>query len=234
MGVDHDGGYAELVVAPVRNLFALGENTGFEGAAAAGSVYLTAYHMLFSRAGLRAGETVLVSAAGSGVGGAAIQLATWAGARVIATAGGPAKRERALASGADNAVDYSTPGWSDEVLNLTGGAGVDCVIDHTGAETFAEVVRCLGPRGRVIVCGATSGPQVTLDLIDLFARQISVIGSSDGTRRELAEVLSLLDSGIITPVIDSVLPLEKAGDAQRRLVQRDHFGRILLAPQFAA
>ena len=114
------------------------------------------------------------------------------------------------------------------------GARADCVIDHTGAETFAEVVRCVGPRGRVIVCGATSGPQVTLDLIDLFSRQISIIGSSDGTRRELAEVLSLLDSGIITPVIDSVLRLEEAGDAQRRLVQRDHFGRILLAPRKAA
>jgi NADPH:quinone reductase-like Zn-dependent oxidoreductase len=230
MGVDHDGGYAELVVAPVRNLFALGEHTRFEDAAAAGSVYLTAYHMLFSRAGLRAGETVLVSAAGSGVGGAAAQLAKWAGARVIATAGGPAKCERALAGGADHAVDYSTPGWSDEVLRLTGGAGADCAIDHTGAETFAEVLRCLGPRGRVVICGATSGSQVTLDLIDLFARQISVIGSSDGTRRELAEVLSLLDSGIIAPVIDSVLPLGQAADGQRRLAERDHFGRILLAP----
>ena len=234
MGVDHDGGYAELVVAPVRNLFALGDNVRFDDAAAVGSVYLTAYHMLFSRGTLRAGETVLVSAAGSGVGGAAMQLAAWAGARVIVTCGGPAKCERALASGADYAVDYSAPGWSEAVLSLTGGAGVDCAIDHTGAATFDEVLTCLAPRGRVVICGATSGPRVELDLIDLFARQISIIGSSDGTRRELAEVLSLLDSGRISPVIDSVLPLEQAGEAQRRLVDRDHFGRILLAPTNAA
>jgi len=234
MGVDHDGGYAELVVAPVRNLFALGDNVTFDDAAAVGSVYLTAYHMLFSRGALRAGETVLVSAAGSGVGGAAMQLAVWAGAQVIVTCGGPAKCERALAYGADYAVDYSAPGWSEEVLRLTGGVGVDIAIDHIGAATFDEVLTCLAPRGRVVICGATSGPRVELDLIDLFARQISIIGSSDGTRRELAEVLSLLDSGRISPVIDSVLPLEQAGEAQRRLVDRDHFGRILLAPVNAA
>lgn len=230
MGVDHHGGYAELVLAPLRNLFPLADTVSFQDAAAAGSVYLTAYHMLFARGAVHAGETVLVSAAGSGVGGAAMQLARWAGARVIVTAGSAAKRERALAEGAEHTVDYSSPGWSDEVLGVTGGRGVDCAIDHTGAATFAEVLKSLAPRGRVVVCGATSGPEVGIDLIDLFARQISIIGSSDGTRRELAEVLLLLSSGIISPVIDSVLPLEQAFDAQCRLGERDHFGRILLAP----
>ena len=110
MGVDHDGGYAELVVAPGRNLFALDDSVSFAAAAAAGSVYLTAYHMLFAKAGVRAGQTVLVVAGGSGVGGAAAQLAAWAGARVVVTAGTPEKAERAVALGAEAGVLHSQPG----------------------------------------------------------------------------------------------------------------------------
>ncbi len=230
MGVNRDGGYAELVVAPVRNLFPLGDRTSYEDAAAAGSVYLTAYHLLFSRARLRAGETALVMAAGSGVGGAALQLARWAGACTLATAGGPAKVEQALAAGAEHAVDYRRPGWADEVLAATRGRGADIVVDHTGAEHFAEAVRALAPLGRIVFCGATSGAQAEIDLIDLFARQISVIGSSDGTRRELLEVLGLVDRGVVRPVVDSILELEDAALAHRRLEERDHFGRLLLHP----
>ncbi|HET7456398.1 MAG TPA: zinc-binding dehydrogenase [Gemmatimonadaceae bacterium] len=230
MGVDRDGGYAERVVAPVRNLFALPAGVPFAAAAASGSVFLTAHHMLFARGRLKPGETVLVMAAGSGVGGAALQLARWAGARVVATAGTRAKRERALAAGAEHVIDYTEPGWSARLREVTGGRGADLAIDHTGSEHFAEVVRGLAPRGRVVVCGATSGAAAELDLVDLFARQISIIGSSDGTRRELVEVLELLARGVIAPVIDEVLPLDAAADAQRRLTRRDHYGRLLLAP----
>lgn len=230
MGVDRDGGYAELVRAPLRNLFPLRPTTSLEQAAAVGSVYLTAYHMLFARAALRPGETVLVMAAGSGVGGAALELARFAGARVLATAGTRSKRERALEAGAEHAIDYTAPGWSSEVRLRTAGRGVDLVVDHTGSDSFAEAVRSLAPRGRIVFCGATSGAAVEIDLIDLFARQHSLIGSSDGTRRELLEVLRLLEDGVISPVIDSVLPLEQAAAAQERLDRRDHYGRILLAP----
>jgi NADPH:quinone reductase-like Zn-dependent oxidoreductase len=230
MGVDHDGGYAELVLAPVANLFALPDGLDHETAAAGGSVSLTAHHMLFARGGLQAGETVLVMASGSGVGGAALQLARWAGARVLATAGSEAKRRSALAAGAEAAIDYGTPGWSDAVRAATGGRGADLVIDHTGADYFEEVVRALAPRGRVVVCGATSGAAAGVDLVDLFARQISIIGSSDGTRAELLAVLELLAAGVLRPAIDSRLPLEAAADAQRRLAARDHDGRILLIP----
>jgi NADPH:quinone reductase-like Zn-dependent oxidoreductase len=233
MGVQHDGGYAERVRVPARNLFPLADSVSFESAAAAGSVYLTAHHMLFARGGLRPGETVLVMAAGSGVGGAAMQLARWAGARVIATAATAAKRELALMTGADDVVDYGSPGWSDEVLRLTGGRGVDFAVDHTGSEHFADLLRALAPRGRVVVCGATSGATVGVDLVDLFARQISIMGSSDGTRRELVAVLDLLAKGVITPLIDDVLPLEQAAEAQRRLTSRAHYGRLLLTPDSA-
>jgi 2-desacetyl-2-hydroxyethyl bacteriochlorophyllide A dehydrogenase len=230
MGVDHDGGYAELVVAPERNLFPLDDSVSFAAAAAAGSVYLTAYHMLFAKAGVRAGQTVLVVAGGSGVGGAAAQLAAWAGARVVVTAGTPEKAERAVALGAEAGVVHSQPGWSDEVRRLTGGRGVDCAIDHVGSATFGEVVRSLAGGGRMVLCGASSGSEVELDLIDLFARQLAIIGSSDGSRAELLEVLRLLADGVIEPIVDRVLPLEEAAEAQRLLEERRHFGRILLDP----
>jgi NADPH:quinone reductase-like Zn-dependent oxidoreductase len=230
MGVNRDGGYAELVCAPERNLFPLGDRVSAETAAAAGSVYLTAYHMLFARGALRAGQTVLVMAAGSGIGGAALQLADWAGASVLATAGSDRKRRRAVELGATHAFDYRQRGWGEEVREATGGRGVDLIVDHTGSETFAEAVRALAPRGRLVICGASSGSAAELDLIDLFARQIAVIGSSDGTRRELLELLRLLSEGIVAPVIDRMLPLERAAEAQAALARRDHFGRILVAP----
>jgi NADPH:quinone reductase-like Zn-dependent oxidoreductase len=230
MGVQHDGGYAELVRAPTANLFSLPPGLSAEVAAAGGSVSLTAHHMLFARGGLRAGETVLVMASGSGVGGAALQLARWAGARVLATAGSPAKRAAAQRAGVEAAIDYTQPGWSAAVLEATAGRGVDLAIDHTGSDFFEEVVRCLAPKGRVVVCGATSGAVAQLDLVDLFARQIEIIGSSDGTRAELLEVLDLLARGVLAPTIDAVLPLEQAGEAQRRLEAREHDGRLLLAP----
>ncbi len=230
MGVDRDGGYAELVAAPVKNLIRLGPATSFEAAAAVGSVYLTAYHMVFARAKLRAGETVRVMAAGSGVGGAALRLARWAGARVLATAGSAEKRERATEEGAEHAIDYTVPDWHEEVLRVTGGQGADVIVDHTGSTYFAGTLRSLASRGRLVVCGASSGAAAAVDLIDLFTRQLSLIGSSDGTPRELAEVFRLLDQGVIDPRIDTVLPLADVAAAQERLARRDHYGRVLLCP----
>jgi 2-desacetyl-2-hydroxyethyl bacteriochlorophyllide A dehydrogenase len=232
MGVNSDGGYAELVTAPVRNLFALADSLSFETAAAAGSVYLTAYHMLFSRAHLRPGESVLVVAAGSGVGGAAIALARFAGARVFTTASTAGKRERAFEAGAEAALDSSRSGWAAELRELTDGRGVDLVVDHVGQAVFPDALAALAPKGRIVLCGASSGSRAELDLIDLFARQISVIGSSDGSRRELWEVLRLLGEGrIAPPAIEAVLPLEDARQAQELLATRRHFGRVLLDPR---
>jgi NADPH:quinone reductase-like Zn-dependent oxidoreductase len=169
-------------------------------------------------------------AAGSGVSGAAAQLAAWAGARVVATAGTREKADHAVALGAEAGLVHSEPGWSDDVRRLTGGHGVDCAIDHVGTATFSEVVRSLAGGGRMVLCGASSGSQVELDLIDLFARQIAIIGSSDGSRAELLEVLRLLAEGVVEPVVDRVLTLDEAAKAQQLLEERRHFGRILLDP----
>jgi len=232
MGVQRDGGYAELVLAPARNVFPLPDGLDARTAAAAGSVYLTAYHMLFARAGLRPGETVLVTAGGSGVGGAAIALARMAGARVIATASTPAKRARLLEAGAEDAIDYTAGGWPDEVRALTGGRGVDVAVDHVGRDAFPGALAALANRGRIVLCGASSGPEATIDLVDVFARQVSIIGSSDGSRRELVEVFRLLAEGrVAPPPISAALPLERAAEAQRMLASRDHYGRVLLTPR---
>ena len=232
MGVQRDGGYAELVAAPARNIFALPDGLAVETAAAAGSVYLTAYHMLFARAGLRAGETVLVTAGGSGVGGAAIALARMAGARVIATASTEEKRARLRAEGVADVVDYTRAGWQDEVRRLTGGAGVDLAVDHVGGAAFAGALAALANRGRIVICGASAGARAEIDLVDVFARQVSIVGSSDGSRAELLEVFRLLAEGrVAPPVISAVLPLKLAADAQALLASRDHFGRVLLDPR---
>jgi NADPH:quinone reductase-like Zn-dependent oxidoreductase len=231
MGVQRDGGYAELVLAPVRNVFRLPEGVDARTAAAAGSVYLTAYHMLFARAGLRPGETVLVTAGGSGVGGAAIALARMAGARVIATASTAEKRERLVAAGAEHAIDYTAAGWPDEVRELAGGGGVHVAVDHVGQAAFPGALSALANRGRIVLCGASSGSEATIDLVDVFARQVSIIGSSDGSRRELVEVFRLLaEARVAPPPIAAVLPLERAADAQALLRSRDHYGRVLLTP----
>jgi NADPH:quinone reductase-like Zn-dependent oxidoreductase len=174
---------------------------------------------------------VLVTAAGSGVGGAAIALARFAGARVLATASTEAKRRRALQAGVEHAIDYTQTGWASEVRDLTGGRGIDLVVDHVGESAFPEAVRALASKGRIVICGAF-GAHAEIDLIDLFAPQISVIGSSDGTRRELLEVLRLLGEGRIDPpAIETVLPLERAAEAQELLSSRVHFGTVLLDPR---
>jgi NADPH:quinone reductase-like Zn-dependent oxidoreductase len=231
MGVQRDGGYAELVLAPARNVFPLPDGLDARTAAAAGSVYLTAYHMLFARAGLRPGETVLVTAGGSGVGGAAIALARMAGAGVIATASTPEKRARLLEAGAEHTIDYTAGGWPDEVRAFTGGRGVDVAVDHVGRDAFPGALAALANRGRIVLCGASSGSEATIDLVDVFARQVAIIGSSDGSRRELVEVFRLLAEGRVDPPpISAELPLARAADAQALLASRDHYGRVLLTP----
>ena len=219
MGVNRDGGYAEQIAAPVRNLFALPDGLSYETAAAAGSVYLTAYHMLFSRAGSapRRDRARDRGRLGRGRGGdRARPVRRRPGDRDGVDRG----QARAGARRPESSTPSTTPvpGWGAEVRRLTGGRGVDLVVDHVGAAAVPEALAALANKGRIVLCGASSGPRVELDLIDLFARQISLIGSSDGSRRELWEVLRLLGEGLIDPpAIEAVLPLEEAAKAQELL-----------------
>lgn len=229
-GAAIDGGYAELAVANAADVLPLPPGLSFEEAAAFPLVFLTAWHMLVARAALRAGETVLVQAAGSGVGHAAVQIAKHHQAIVIATVGAEAKIPKAKALGADHVLNSRREDVEATVRGLTGGRGADVVVEHIGPETWEQSLRVLAKGGRLVTCGATSGAAVTLDLRSLFSRQLSVLGSLMGTRDELRMVARLVGERALRPVIDTTFPLREARAAQERMARRDVFGKLVLIP----
>lgn len=224
------GGYAEYAKVPARNLIPMPSNLSFEQAAAFPLTFLTAWHMLITRAGLRAGERVLVIGAGSGVGVAAVQIAKLAGAFVIATAGTDEKCEKAKALGADAVINHSRENIAERVRDLTNGRGVDVVFEHVGPAVFELCVRSLAKGGRIVTCGATSGPTVTVDLRYFFSRQLALIGSMMGRTSELLTIVRLVSEGRLTPVVDRTFPLVDAAKAQEVLESRDFFGKLVLIP----
>lgn len=229
IGYRRNGCYANRVAAPAISVFPAPPPLSAVEWASVPLVFLTAWHMLITRARLKPGEDVLVQAAGSGVGIAAIQIARHAGARVIATAGSDAKLIRARELGAHDVVNYvTTPDFAAEVRRLTGRKGVEVVVEHTGAATFEGSVNSLAWGGRLVTCGATTGPKVAFDLRTLFGRQIELIGSYMGSRHELLRVLDLVSSGALKPVVDRTFPLAEAADAQKYLDDRAQFGKVCL------
>ncbi len=227
LGLKSDGGYAEQIAVPLENLVPIPADIDFVTAAAFPLTFLTAWHMLVSRARLREGETVLVLAGGSGVGQAAIQLARHFGARVFATSG-PDKIDRTRALGAEAVLDHYAGDYSKDVRGLTAGRGCDVVVEHVGEATWDRSVRALATGGRLVTCGATTGPRAAIDLRHLFARQLSVLGSYMGTFADLRHAAPLLFDGTVRPVIDRTYPLPQAADAQRRLERKEQFGKIVL------
>jgi NADPH:quinone reductase-like Zn-dependent oxidoreductase len=228
LGYFSDGGYAEFVKVPLANVIPIPDHVAFVEAAAFPLTFLTAWHMLVTLARLRAGETVLVLAGGSGVGQAAIQIARYIGARVLATAGSSEKLARAKQIGADEAIDHSAGTFASDVKRLTDGRGVDVVVEHVGEATWAQSVRSLARGGRLVTCGATTGAGATVDLQHLFARQLSLLGSYMGRKGELLEASQLFVSGRLRPVVDTTFPLREAAAAHERLESRRHFGKIVL------
>ncbi|MFZ5444311.1 MAG: zinc-binding dehydrogenase [Myxococcota bacterium] len=230
VGEDVAGGYAEYVCVPRQNILPKPKRLSFEEAACLPLTFLTAWHMLFARAQLKAGETVLIHAAGSGVGSAAVQLAKLAGATVIATASTPVKLEKAKALGADHLINYAEQDFLDEVKKLTNRRLVDVVFEHVGASTWDKSIACLPKGGRLVTCGATSGAEVQLDLRTLFYKSISLLGSTMGSKSELFRILELVERGRLVPVLDRVLPLERAAEAHGLLADRKTFGNVVLTP----
>ena len=229
-GEMRNGGCAEFQVVPAANLLPKPREMTFEQAAAWPLAFLTAWHMLVARAALRPGETVLVHAAGSGVGSAAVQIAKLVGAQVIATAGSDAKAARALELGADEVINHAKEDWVQTVRRMTGKRGVDVVFEHTGAATWEGSVRSLVRGGRLVTCGATSGFEAKFDLRVLFFKQLSFIGSTMGSRAELWTVLDLIRAGKLRPVVDRVLPLAAIREAHRVMENREQFGKIVVVP----
>ena len=229
-GVMVDGGYAEYVKSPEMNVVPIPSDLSFDEAAAVPLVFITAWHMLFTRAGLKPGEDVLVIGAGSGVGMAAIQIAKLVGARVIATAGADWKLEKARALGADEVINHRTQSIVAEVRRLTDKRGVDIVFEHVGAAVWEDCFESLATYGRLVTCGTTSGPEVKLNLQILYGRQRSILGSFMGSKAELLEALKFIGERRLKAVIDSAFPLKEAAAAHRKMESRDFFGKILVHP----
>lgn len=227
LGGPTDGTYAELVKVPAENVFPKPVRLSWVEAAAFPLAGLTAYRALFSRAGLRAGETVLVLGAGSGVSTFAVSLAAQAGARVLVTSSSAAKIERAKELGAEAGVDYTAGDWVAEVRALTGVTGVDVVVDSVGA-TWPDSIRCLAPGGRVVVFGATGGATAQLEARPFYFGQFSLLGTTMGSPRDFAALLAAIEAGGVVPVIDSVRPLAEAAAAHERMEAGAHFGKLVL------
>lgn len=228
LGYRSDGGYAEIVKVPVQNLVAIPDSIGFVEAAAFPLAFLTAWHMLVTRARLRAGEDLLVLGAGSGVGQAAIQIASLHGARVFATAGSGEKLARARELGASEAINHHTEDVPGKVRQLTNGRGVDVVFEHVGIATWDRSLKSLVRGGRLVTCGATTGHDASLDLRVLFVRQLSLLGSYMGRKAELLRAAQFFFAGKLRPVIDRTYPLAEAAEAHRRLEAGEQFGKIVL------
>jgi len=193
-------------------------------------VFLTAWHMLVTRAHVAPGDDVLVIGAGSGVGSAAVQVARLHGARVLATAGSAAKLARARELGAHDVLDHTSEDIVQRARAWTGGKGVDVVVEHVGGRVFEAGLQALARNGRLVTCGATIGHKVTLDLNGLFGRHLTLLGSWMGRRSDLNDALRHVASGALKPVLDSALPLADARRAHERIEAREHFGKVVLLP----
>ncbi|MGA8430221.1 MAG: zinc-binding dehydrogenase [Candidatus Sulfotelmatobacter sp.] len=223
-----DGGNCELIAVPAANVIPIPDSLDFVQAASVPLVFLTAWHMLVGRAGIRLGQTVLVLGAGSGVGIAAIQIAKLFHCRVITTAGSDAKLEKARALGADFVIDHYKQKISEEVRKITNKEGCDIVLEHVGAATWDESMKSLKSAGTLVTCGATTGPDVKIDLRHLFARQLTLLGSYMGTMSELYEVLGHIFAGRLKPLVDRTFPLQDLRAAHEYLEKSQMFGKVVI------
>ncbi len=230
LGNGVDGGNCELISVSAANVIPIPDSLDFNQAASVPLVFVTAWHMLVGRAGIRPGQTVLVLGASSGVGIAAIQIAKLFHCRVITTAGDEAKLAKGRALGADYGINHYQQKISEEVRKITNKEGVDIVLEHVGAATWDESIKSLKTGGTLVTCGSTTGPNVAIDLRHLFARQLSLLGSYMGTMGELHEVLGHVFAGRLKPVIDRIFPLSEIRAAHQYLEKSQMFGKVLIQP----
>ncbi len=229
LGSAIDGSYAEYLSVPAANVHAISDQVTFEQAAALPTTYLPVWNMLVRRLQLKPWQTVLVLSASAGVGTAAIQTAKDViGARVIATTSTPEKAAKAKELGADEVINYNEEDIRQRVRELTGGAGVDCVVDHVGGDFFAPAFASLRPGGRYGICGATTGLRTELHLGLLFSQQKEVYGVYMGTKEDMREIAEMLNRGAIRPVVDRTFALPDAADAHRTMEATSFFGKLVL------
>lgn len=227
MGFHVDGFARDLINLPARLVIPVPAGVALRDAACAPIGFATVQHMLFDNAKLEPGETVLVHAGGSGIGTAAILMAKQIGCTVITTVGDDAKAEKAKALGADHVINYKTDRFEGVTRKLTQKKGVDVVFEHVGAETFNGSLLCLKRGGRLVTCGATSGPTTTLNLMQLFQQQYRIIGSFGATMKNIAQSLDKMAAGL-TPVVDTAVPLAEFERGLDRLAGRQVFGKVVV------
>jgi NADPH:quinone reductase-like Zn-dependent oxidoreductase len=228
IGEHTDGTHAELIAVPASNVYSIPDALSFEEAAAFPLVFETVYRMLVTRAGLREGEWVLVWGVGSGIGSAALAITKALGARVIATSSRDDKLVRARGLGADAVVNHGSGDVLKAVKEATGGPGVDLVVEHVGEATWQTSLQAARAHGRVAVCGATTGPNPKASLHRVWWKQLTILGSTMGTKSDFEGAYDLVASGRAKPVIDSVFPLADARAAHERMESGEHFGKIVL------
>jgi len=229
-GEHFDGLAREYVAVEARYVVPLPNGVDPVRASAAPLVFLTAWGMLICRAKVQASENVLVLAGTSGVGSAAIQIAKDLGCRVVATAGSESKRALCLELGADAVVDHADPNWPSLARKAAGGKSFDVVVEHVGPATWDGSMRVLARNGRLVTCGGTTGPSVSIALPHLFIKNQSVLGSTMGPRSAFPAILEKIASGVYRPVVDRVMPMSKIREAHELLESRQILGKIVLTP----
>lgn len=227
-GAGMHGGYAEYAKAPANSIIPITDTLSFAQAAAFPLTFLTAYHMLVSRARLKLGQDILIISAGSGIGTAAVRIAGMIGARIIATVGSDEKMEKIRMAGVEDVINYNRDDFAEKVNELTDGRGVDVVFENVGPETWEKSVSSLARNGKLVTCGATSGPDVNIALRQLFMNQLSIYGSLMGTRKELFEIMKFVITGQLRVTIDAVFALKDARAAQEHMLSRKNVGKIVL------
>jgi NADPH:quinone reductase-like Zn-dependent oxidoreductase len=230
LGEHVSGTFAEAVVVPARNVFPMPERLSFEQAAAFPLVYQTAWRMIITRGDVRPGQTVLIHGAGGGAGGAALEVAKLVGARVFATTSGEEKAQRLAQAGAEVVIDYGKQDVAKEIRALTGKRGVDVVIDSVGDRTWMTSLKCAAKGGRIVTCGATTGPNPKEELRLVFWNQLSILGSTMANDREFRAMLSAVRAGKLMPRIDGVFAFSRAREAYERMEKGDQHGKIILVP----
>lgn len=222
------GTFAEYVVAPEINAYPKPSDLTWEESAAFPLTFLTAWRMLVTKARARPGESLLIVGIGGGVSLAALRIATLLGLTVGVTSGSAEKLTRAKALGAEFGIDHGASDFAREIRRITGKRGVDLVIDSVGKATWRQSIASLAKGGRLLTCGATTGPNPEEDIARIFWNQLTVMGSTMGTHAEFADMLRMISGGRVRPVIDSVFPLADAKEALRRLEEKKQFGKIVL------
>lgn len=236
IGEQFDGGRAEFCAVHAEQLVRLSETVSYVDAASLPLAYATAYRMMLTRGQVREGEKVLILGASGGVGTCCVLLAKMAGAEVIACTSSDEKLDRLKDIGADHVVNYKRTGLREEVHAIVGKpriartGGVDLAINYTGGKTWKDTLRCVGFGGRMVTCGATAGFEEEVDVRYVWTFEQSILGSDGWTRQELVELLGLVESSKLKPVVDRVMPLEQIQEAERLLEDREIVGKVVVTP----